>query len=372
MGFHLLKKLFPPFVDQAEIESLCWHKTFDALPDFVSVLDCDFKFVRVNKALADFLQKPEEQLIGRHCYQLMHGKQSHYPDCPHAAMLQCRESVTTEIDDSYLGVPLLVTASPIFDAKNRLLGSIHIAKDISELKKTERALARRNQEQEALYRLSREALGNITSGSIIDLFLDHLMEVARPDQVFIYLVEGNELREVGVRPIKHFALPEKKLVGECLCGLAAGGSSIYSLDINGDDRCTLHECKAAGVRSFAALPLAFGNEVLGVIGMASLATRDFAEQKEFLETMAATIALIFKNSQMFQELSSSSQKMKGLIQERTAELEGKNQEFAIKIDEIERMNRAFVHRELRMVELKKKIKELEQAQHDSAGPDLAC
>lgn len=370
MGLNLFRKA-GSFPTPSKASNQHWHQTFDAIPDLVSVLDNDFRFVLVNKALAGFLKVPEEELVGKHCYRFLHGLEGPFPECPHAAMLKSRVSVTKEVDDAYLGTPLLVTASPIFDEKGRLLGSIHIAKDISGLKKTEQILARRTREQEALNRLGRGALKGMASGAIFDLCLEHIMEVVKPDQVFIYLIEGRELREVGVRPVKHYPLPEKKLVGECLCGLAAsGGRSVYSLDICADGRCTLNECKEAGVRSFAALPLNYGEEIIGVVGMASMSTRDFAEQKEFLETIAATVALIVKNSQMFQELSASYRKTELLVRERTAELESKNRELTAKIAEIERMNRIFVHRELRMLELKKKIQELEQREADRTGPDL--
>ncbi|MBU4107311.1 MAG: PAS domain-containing protein [Proteobacteria bacterium] len=56
-----------------------WRNTFDAITDLVSVLDKDyFRIVKVNKALAGFLHKKPEELIGKHCYEVMHGKNSHW------------------------------------------------------------------------------------------------------------------------------------------------------------------------------------------------------------------------------------------------------------------------------------------------------
>ncbi|MDD5760324.1 MAG: PAS domain S-box protein, partial [Desulfobulbaceae bacterium] len=114
-----------------------WKHTFDSISDFVSIHDSNFRFLKVNKTLADFVGKPAEELIGKHCYEVFHGLSYPWLDCPHRAALAQSIAVTRDIDDPHIGCPLLVTASPIFDERGRVVATIHIAKDISELKKAE-------------------------------------------------------------------------------------------------------------------------------------------------------------------------------------------------------------------------------------------
>jgi PAS domain S-box-containing protein len=66
-----------------------------------------------------------------------------------------------------------------------------------------------------------------------------------------------------------------------------------------------------------------------------------------------------------EDLSRSQQALQYLLED----VNQAKKELETKIAEIERMNRIFVHRELRMVELKEKIKEMEQEQHSSVGTD---
>ena len=117
-----------------------WKRTFDAISDFVFVLDTDFRLVRVNKALCATLKKEPRELIGKHCYEVLHGTDKPWPNCPHTKTLATGKAITEEINDPNLGLTLLVTNSPIFDNKGELTGAVHFAKDITERKKVEDAL----------------------------------------------------------------------------------------------------------------------------------------------------------------------------------------------------------------------------------------
>lgn len=115
-------------------------KIFDAISDFVFVLDKNSRFVRVNKATCDFLKKEPKELIGKRCFEVLHGTDKPWPNCPCKKMSVTKETETEEINDSNLGIALLVTASPIFDDKGEHIGCVHVAKDITERKKAEEAL----------------------------------------------------------------------------------------------------------------------------------------------------------------------------------------------------------------------------------------
>lgn len=117
-----------------------WHNTFDLISDFVSLHDRDFRIVKANKALADFMGLKPWELIGRRCYEVFHCTNEPWPNCPHVKTLKSKQPATEEVDDPHIGVPLLVTTSPVINEKGELLGSIHIAKDITALKRIEEKL----------------------------------------------------------------------------------------------------------------------------------------------------------------------------------------------------------------------------------------
>lgn len=121
--------------DELEFVARLWSTTFDTIPDFISVHDKDMKFIRVNKALATFLKNPPDQLIGRTCYEFMHNRSSPWPNCPHLKAIEQNAVITEEIDDKYIGFPILVTCSPCFHDDGSLMGTVHVARDISQQKK---------------------------------------------------------------------------------------------------------------------------------------------------------------------------------------------------------------------------------------------
>ncbi|MBU0728661.1 MAG: GAF domain-containing protein [Proteobacteria bacterium] len=320
-----------------------WEQTFDAITDFVSVLDREFRILKVNRALAEFLKTTPEKLIGRHCYEIMHGRTSNWDGCPHERMLIEKRPVTLEVDDPYIGVPLLVTASPIFNDNGDLIGSVHVATDVSFLKTMQNNLTIRNRQMEALNNLSRQAIRNHRLSEVIPVALAGIEKACSPDLTLFYLKKGQWLELHGVLPENSENLNEKKLVGECLCGLAAEeGTPVFSNDIHQDGRCTLSECKDAGMRSFAALPLVLDGSIIGVIGMASRAERDFSVERPFLEILTATVSVVCQNSFLIEKLEEQSGLLEDKVSERTEELEKRN-------SELERLNRLFVDRELRML-----------------------
>ncbi len=331
-----------------------WRHTFDAITDLVSVLDKDFRLIMVNRALADFLGKKPEELIGRHCYEVMHGRDSHWDGCPHEQMMKEKKAITMEVDDPCIGIPLLVTASPILDESGELIGSVHVAKDISIALKMRNDLAVRNQQLEALNRLCREAINSQALDNVVSTALAEIRGVCAPDLVLCYIRVDHDLIMRGVLSEYKEHQNKNEKVGVCLCGLAAEkGVPVFSADIHRDGRCTEMECKRAGILSFAALPLLQEQNVIGVLGLASRSARDFAEEKEFLETLAATVSVIVQNALLIEKIREQTDLLEAKIKRRTGELEERN-------EKLERFNRLFVDREFRIKELRDQVARLEK------------
>ncbi len=117
-----------------------WRTTFDSITDWVSICDKDFRLVRVNKAFADVVKMKPEELIGKPCYEIVHGTNEPLPNCPHKVTIETKKPATAEFFEPHLGIHLEISTSPIFNENGEVVASVHLIRDITERKKMEEQL----------------------------------------------------------------------------------------------------------------------------------------------------------------------------------------------------------------------------------------
>lgn len=127
-----------------------WELTFDAIPDLIAILDSKHRIIRVNKSMAEKLHRSAEDCIGSICYEVVHNTNKPPENCPHLKLLQDGLEHTSELKEENIGGYFIVTASPIHDNEGNVLGSVHIAHDITHRKEMEDQLKKTLKEKETL------------------------------------------------------------------------------------------------------------------------------------------------------------------------------------------------------------------------------
>ena len=115
-----------------------WEATFDAVPDMIAIIDQNYRILRANKVMAGKFGLQPKDLIGKHCYELLHGTDEPHPACPHLSMWKKGTHQMAEMLEPRLGANLLVSNSPLLDAAGKIYASVHVARDITDLKQAER------------------------------------------------------------------------------------------------------------------------------------------------------------------------------------------------------------------------------------------
>jgi len=117
-----------------------WKRTFDAVPDLIAIIDADFRIVQANRAMAERLGVAPTECIGQVCYKAIHKTEEPPSFCPHVQTLEDCHEHRAEVSEDGLGGDFIVTTSPIYDSSGRLMGSAHVARDITERKHAETKL----------------------------------------------------------------------------------------------------------------------------------------------------------------------------------------------------------------------------------------
>jgi PAS domain S-box-containing protein len=107
---------------------------FESISDMVYFTDNEFTIKRINQAVVKRIGKPEEEIVGEKCYKIFHGMDQPWEDCPHAKSINLKKPFVGEIEDPYLGAAFVVSNSPITDSSGNIVGTVHLSRDVTELK----------------------------------------------------------------------------------------------------------------------------------------------------------------------------------------------------------------------------------------------
>lgn len=174
-----------------------WERTFDALPDLISIMDTDRTILRCNKAMAARCGLSVEELIGKKCYELVHGFNAAPACCPGFELLESGAMHATEIEEKRLGGSFDVTVSPLTNEDGRTTSFVHVMRDITERKAAQEekfALERQFQQAQKM-----ESLGVLAGGiahdfnNILAVILGNCSLVKQRPEMAVELVPEIEI-----------------------------------------------------------------------------------------------------------------------------------------------------------------------------------
>ncbi|ABQ26204.1 PAS domain S-box protein [Geotalea uraniireducens] len=121
-----------------------WELTFDSVQDLIAILDDQYRITRLNRAMAKRLGRKPEECIGLVCYNVIHGTESPPEFCPHIKTLDDGRVHDAEVHDGHLAGDFLVSTTPLLDPDGKMIGVVHMARDITERKRADEEIERLN------------------------------------------------------------------------------------------------------------------------------------------------------------------------------------------------------------------------------------
>lgn len=171
-------------------DSGIWELIFDSIPDMVALIDRDNIVVKANKTMRNRIDVGEKNFTGHSCFNLMHANGCVSANCPHLSMLLDRKAHTIEMYEPKLALYLEISTIPLFDSEENLLGSLHIARDITTQKESEAKLQKYNSELKELNQSKDKFFGIVAHDlrspfqgmlGFTDLILDELETLSKEE-----------------------------------------------------------------------------------------------------------------------------------------------------------------------------------------------
>jgi len=114
-----------------------WENTFDSIADPIYIIDTDFRLMKINKSLASIAGKNLKMPLDRNCYRYLFGQNSICSWCPVPQNITDPVSVDAPF---FAAGQWQLQSFPYLDKADHRIGSIHIMRDVTLLKRMQEQL----------------------------------------------------------------------------------------------------------------------------------------------------------------------------------------------------------------------------------------
>lgn len=142
-----------------------WETTFDAVGASICVLATDWTILQCNSATRELFQRPQAEIIGRKCFELVHGTAQPPDNCPlkRLAASRKRETEVLQMGDRWVEIAV----DPVLDESGHLRAIVHIITDITEHKQLAASLQQRQITLRSIFEAAPTGIGMVVERRIV-------------------------------------------------------------------------------------------------------------------------------------------------------------------------------------------------------------
>ena len=120
--------------DQLRHAAQEWRECFDSLEDMMVLVDSNYCITRVNQRACQMLGMDFHEILGKPCYEIIHGTMEPPDFCPHHQLMNGGESCQHEYEEPHLGKTVSISYSPMRNTDGQVDQMVHIITDVTEIR----------------------------------------------------------------------------------------------------------------------------------------------------------------------------------------------------------------------------------------------
>jgi PAS domain S-box-containing protein len=286
-----------------------WEDTFNSITDMITIHDYNFNIINANKSAERILGLPLLDTASAKCFAHYHGTQQPPDGCQSCQCLTTGIPATFEAFEPHLNMFIEMRAIPRFNSNNQVIGMIHITRDITERKKSEKLIQRQLEKLSALRTIDTAITSNHDLQTTLDIFINQVMHQLHVDAANVLLLnrETGMLEYASGQGFLTNALKHSHVrLGEGYAGVAALEKRIVKIpDLRKEDNAftRLGLLKAENFVEYYGLPLVTKGHVIGVLEILNRSINEHDDEWfEFFESLAMQVAIAIDNNTLFFDL----------------------------------------------------------------------
>ena len=236
----------------------------NSVAELITFQDRDLRVIWANKSAGNSVNQKPEELIGRHCYEIWHGRESVCENCPVDKAIKTGEFHSNEIRTPD-GRVWFIKGYPVKDEKGEVIGAIEVTTEITEKVKLEGRIKEQQKYFEGIFEFSPLAM----------VITDRYGKIIRINPEFERLFGWKEDEVRGVFLDDIIIEPERKEEAISITNKVAEGGSVIVEGIR------LKKDKTPVFVTIIGHPIVVNDEVIAQMGI----YRDITEKKRMEEAL---------------------------------------------------------------------------------------
>jgi len=206
-----------------------WERTFDALPDLICILDPDHQVIRANRAFCEKMGLDLTTGAKVHCFECVHQLKKAPSFCPHLLTIRDHQRHEIELSLESIGGDFSILVTPLFDQNGSFIGSVHVARDVTERNRAEQERLRLEQKMQHTQKL--ESLG-VMAGGIAHDFNNILMAILGHSDLALHELPASSPAREDIEEIQRASTRAADLCRQMLAYSGKGKFVVEAIDFN--------------------------------------------------------------------------------------------------------------------------------------------